>query len=137
MDHITIGIGNEKHCTNKACQKTWVSSWTSSSKKLHTSTLSSSLCYQFKNIQNITGKLDFEAVITVVQTLKLTKLNYCNSLLVGTPDYCLSHLQHIQNMACRVVCNLRKYDHVMASIKTLHLLRVREHISYKTASQVH
>ena len=98
---------------------------------------SSSLCYQLKNIQNIRGKLDFETAKTVVQALILSKLDYCNSLLVGTPDCHLSYLQLIQNMACRVVCNLRKYDHVTASMKTLHWLRVRECISYKIASLVH
>ena len=40
-------------------------------------------------------------------------------------------------MACRVVCNLQKYDHVTASMKSLHWLRVREHISYKIACLVH
>ena len=99
--------------------------------------MSSSLCYQLKNIQNIKGKLDFEAAKTVVQALILSRLNYCNSLLVGTPDCYLSHLQHIQNMACRVVCNMRKYNHVTASMKTLHWLKLREHISYKIASLVH
>ena len=95
------------------------------------------MCHQLKNIQNIRGNLDFEAAKTVVQALILPKLDYCNSLLVGTPECHLSWLQHIQNMACRVVCNLRKYDHVAASMKSLHWLIVREHISCKIACQVH
>ena len=73
----------------------------------------------------------------MVQPLILSQLDYCNSLLVETPECHLSHLQHIQNMACRVVCNLRKYDHVTASMKSLHWLRVRECISYKIAYVVH
>ena len=40
-------------------------------------------------------------------------------------------------MACRVVCNLRKYDHVSTSMYLLHWLRVREHITYKIAYLVH
>ena len=104
---------------------------------MHINKLSSSLCHQLRNIKNIRGKLDFEAAKTVVQALILSKLDYCNSLLVGTPECHLSHLQHIQNMACRVVCNLRKYDHVTASMKSLHWLRVREWISYKIAYLVH
>ena len=115
-----------------------VSLWISSSKyTTHINRPSSSLCYQLKNIQNIRGKLDFEAAKTVVKALILSRLDYCNSLLVGTPNCNLSHLQHIQNMVCRVVCNLRKYDHVTASMKTLHWLRVRACISYKIASLVH
>ena len=104
---------------------------------MHVNKFSSSLHHQLKNIQNIRGKLDFEAAKTVVQALILSKLDYCNSLLVGTPECHLSQLQCIQNVACRVVCNLRKYDHVTASMKSLHWLRVRECISYKIACLVH
>ena len=104
---------------------------------IHFNKLSFSLYHQLRNIQNIRGKLYFEASKPVVEALILSKLDYYNSLLVGTPEYHLSHLQHIQNMACRVVCNLRKYDHITASMKSLHWLRVREWISYKIAYLVH
>ena len=103
----------------------------------HINHLSSSLCYQLRNIHNIRGKLDFNTAKTVVQALILTKLDYCNSLLAGTPECHLSWLQCVQNMACRVVCNLRKYDHVSASMYSLHWLKVRECITYKIAYLVH
>ena len=103
----------------------------------HINHLSSLLCYQLRNICNIRGKLNFNTAKTVVQALILSKLNYFNSLLSGTSECQLSRLQHIQNMACRVVCNLRKYDHVSASMYSLHWLKVREHITYKKAYLVH
>ena len=99
----------------------------------HINYLSSLLCHQLRNIWNIWGKLNFDAAKTVVQALILSKLDYCNSLLVGTPECHLSWLQCVQNMACRVVFNLRKYDHVSASMNSLHWLRVRECITYKIA----
>ena len=103
----------------------------------HINYLSSSLCHQLRNIQNIRGKLDFDTVKTVVQALILSKLDYCNSLLIGTPECHLSWLQCVQNMACRVVCNLRKYDHVSALMYSLHWLKVRECVTYKIAYLVH
>ena len=103
----------------------------------HINHLSSSLCYQLRNIHNIRGKLYFNTAKTVVQALILSKLDYCNSLLAGTPECHLSWLQLVQNMACRVVCNLRKYDHVSASMYSLHWLKVRECITYKIAYLVH
>ena len=132
-DNITIRIGNEnivpiEHVRNlgifmdKLCKNT-----------MHINKLFSSPCHQLKNIQNIRAKLDFEAAKTVLQALILSKLDYYNSLLVGTPECHLSQLQYIQNMACRVVCNLRKYE----SMKSLHWLTVREHISYKITCLVH
>ena len=103
----------------------------------HINHLSSSLCQQVRNIRNIRGKLDFNTAKTVVQALILSKLDYCNSLLVGTPGCHLSWLQCVQNMACRVVCNLRKYDHVSASMYSLHWLKVRECITFNIAYLVH
>ena len=73
----------------------------------------------------------------MVQALILSKLDYCNSLLAGAPQCHLSQLQHVQNMAYRVVCNLRKYDHMSASMYSLHWLKVKECITYKIAYLVH
>ena len=103
----------------------------------HINYLSSSLYHQLRNIWNIRGKLDFDTAKLVVQALILSKLNYCNSLLVGTPKCHLSHLQCVQNMACRVVCNLRKFDHVSSSMFSLHWLKVRECITFKIAYMVY
>ena len=103
----------------------------------HINYLPSLLCYQLRNIHNIRGKLNFDTAKTVVQALILSKLDYCNSLLAGTPECHLSWLQQVQNMACRVVCNLRKYDHVSALMYSLHWLKVRECITHKIAYLVH
>ena len=63
-------------------------------------------------------------------------LDYCNSLLAGSAKYQLEKLQRVQNMACRVVNNLRKYDHISASLMGLHWLKVKECIEYKIACLV-
>ena len=137
IDHITIGMSSEnivpiEHVRNLGFFMDKLFKNTTHINKLY-----SSLCHQLKNIQNIRGKLDFEAAKTVVQALILSKLDYFNSLSVETPECHLSWLQYIQNMTCRVVWNLRKYDHVTASMKSLHWLRVWECISYKIACLVH
>ena len=36
-------------------------------------------------------------------------------------------------MACRIVCNLRRYDHITDSMKDLHWLKVHQRIHYKVA----
>ena len=137
IDNIIINIGSKniipvEHVRNlgfvmdRFCKNT-----------KHINHLSSSLCYQLRNICNIRGKLDFDTAKAVVQALILSKLDYCNSLLAGTPECHLSWPQHVQNIACRVVCNLRKYDHVSASMYSLHWLKVRESITYKIAYLVH
>ena len=61
----------------------------------------------------------------------MSNLDCCNSLLAGTAEYQLDKLHCLQNMACRVVCNLCKYGHVSTRIKSLHWLKICERIAYK------
>ena len=43
----------------------------------------------------------------------------------------------IQNMACGVICNLHKYGHVTAALKSLLRLKIDERILYKIAMLVY
>ena len=45
----------------------------------------------------------------------------------------LTKLQGIQNMACRIVCNLKKFDHISWPMYDLHWLCIQETIDYKIA----
>ena len=71
-----------------------------------------------------------------MQTLVLSKLDYCNSLLIGVNEYNLNKLQKIQNMACRVINNLRKHDSITSHLQDLHWLKMRERIKYKILMMV-
>ena len=99
-------------------------------------TVSTTYC-QIRNIQKIRSKLDIESTRTVVQALVLSRLDYCNSMLQGSADYQLHKLQKIQNMACRVVCNLNKHDHVSDHMEALHWLKICERICFKIATLMH
>ena len=61
-------------------------------------------------------------------------MDYCNSHLISTPNYQLERLQRIQNMTCRIVCNLRKCDHVMDSMHDPDWLYIKERITYKVTT---
>ena len=84
-----------------------------------------------KNIARICSLLTSEAPKIIVQGLVISKLDYCNTLLLGTSNYQLSRLQTIQNMGWRVISNLKKHDHVSNAMKELHWLKVQEQIQYK------
>ena len=87
-----------------------------------------------KDVRSICLHINQDTANLLVQALVLSKLDYCNSLLSDSAQYELHKLQRVQNMACRVVYNLRKYDHVTANMRNLHWLRIHKCITYKLAS---
>ena len=84
-----------------------------------------------KNIVRIHSLLKPEGAKIIVQGLVISKLDYCNTLLLGTSGHQLSRIQMIQNMGCRVISSLKKCDHVSNAMKELHWLKVQEWIQYK------
>ena len=42
-----------------------------------------------------------------------------------------TELQTVQNMGCRVIKYLRKFDHITEAMKDLHWLKIPEHIQFK------
>jgi hypothetical protein len=68
---------------------------------------------------------------TLVMTLVISKIDNCNSLLVGLPKYLISRLQNVQNAAARVVVGARKYEHITPILKDLHWLPIELRITFK------
>jgi len=62
-----------------------------------------------------------------------SRLDYCNSLLVGIREGLLDRLQRVQNAAARLITGTRKYDHITPVLSALQWLPVRQRIIYKLA----
>ena len=99
---------------------------------IHTNKMSSNIYIILKKIAHIRDLLTKDATKTVVQTLVTSKLDYCNSVLLGTPQYNIEKLQRLQNMACRIIKRLRRYDHISEALKDLHWLPIHECIVFET-----
>ena len=99
----------------------------------HINKLTSSTFNQLMNIRRIHLKLDWETTKYIIQALVISKLDYCNSLLLRSADYQLNKMQWIQNMACRIVCNLHKFNNVTSSMQGLHWLKIPYQIQFKIA----
>ena len=72
-----------------------------------------------------------------MQALVLSKIDYCNSLLLSTPKYNLDTLLHMQNIACRIIYTTEKYNSITPLLMDLYWLKVNERIWYKVAVMVH
>ena len=104
---------------------------------IHINKMNSNIYITLKKVAHIRDLLTKEATKTVVQTLVMSKLDYCSIVLLGTPQYNIEKLQRLQNMACRIVKRLRKYDHVCEALKDLHWLPIHECIVFKTCMNMY
>ena len=89
------------------------------------------------NIYKIWSHINMDTIKIIIQALVVSKLDSHNSLLAGTAGYLLDKLQCIQNMACRVITNLHKYDHISENMMALHWLKIHERIMYKIVCLVY
>ena len=73
----------------------------------------------------------------LVQALVLSKVDYCNSLLLGSSQYNIRKLQRLQNMCARIIYRAHKYDRITPFLMELHWLKIEEWIEYKVAVLVY
>jgi len=57
-------------------------------------------------------------------------LQYCSTVLAGTPAVQLNRLQSLSNAAVRLVFSARKYEHTSPLLRELHWLKVSERIQF-------
>ena len=77
-----------------------------------------------KNIARVHNLLTPKAAKIIIQGLVISKLHYCNGLFLGVSAHQMNELQIVHNMCCRIIKNLRKYDHIADTIKDLHWLKI-------------
>ena len=85
-------------------------------------------------LSRVRSLLKHEAANAVAVCLILSKLDYCNSLLVGLPQAQIKRLQAVWSSAASVVVRQRKRDHITPTIRELYWLPVRNRILYKLLS---
>ena len=70
---------------------------------------------------------------TLITSYILSQLDYCNCLLMGTPNSVIQPLQKIQNFAARLVLLAPRHHHSNTSPGKTALASHSEHIKYKVA----
>ena len=100
----------------------------------HVSNICKSAYLELRRISSVRHYLSTDATKTLVCAFVLSKIDYCNSLLAGLPQYLLRKLQRIQNNAARLVLRRSKFEHVTPLLHSLHWLPVSERIDYKLST---
>ena len=99
----------------------------------HVSIIALTHYFQLHNLAYIRRFLTNTATATQVSAFALSRIDYCNSLLIGSTNDVTSHLQRIQNYAARVILRLPKSSRITTHLKSLRWLPVKVRSTYKIA----
>ncbi len=84
-----------------------------------------------RNISAVRPFLTESAAEQLVHAFITSRLDYCNSLLYGLPDYKIQRLQRLQNTAARIIVRCPKISHITPVLFKLHWLPVQMRIRFK------
>ena len=100
---------------------------------VHVSNIARTCYFEQRRLASIRRFLTSTATATLVSAFALSRIDYCNSLLLGTTHDMTSHLQRIQNNAARVILRLPKSSSITRHLKSLHWLPFKVRSTYKIA----
>ena len=92
------------------------------------------ICYaNLHMLRKFKHHLSSSAMHSLVQAFVISRIDYANALYYGIPDCHMKKLQRVQNMAARLLHNLKLTDHITPALITLHWLPVKQRCVYKIA----
>ena len=92
---------------------------------------------ELRGINSIRDLLSVDAVKILIHSLVLSHINYCNSLLVGLPQYLFKRLQGFQNAAARSILRTSRSKNISPLLQNLHWLPVNRRTLHKVAALYH
>ena len=88
--------------------------------------------YHLRQIRGIRRSLSDVAARSAVQAFIMSKVDYCNSVLLGLSATMVDRVQRLMNAAARLILRLPKFSHISAQMRDdLHWLPVQERIRFK------
>ena len=104
----------------------------------HVTTVSGQCFYQLRQLRSVRQSLDTESITTLIRAFVSSRVDYCCSLLIGSPRSVTDKLQRVLNAAARVITNSSKYDSGLSWTlhHDLHWLDVTERIQFRVAATV-
>ena len=87
--------------------------------------------YHPRNIAIVRKFLSHKHCEILIHAFVTSRLDFCNSILSGLPQYLIEKLQYVQNSAALLLTGSRKHEHITPVLRELHWLPVNERINFK------
>ena len=87
--------------------------------------------FHIRNLYMIKDFVNKKNLITLVHSLIVSKVDYCNSLFIGLPNVTLKKVQSVLNRAARLIFNLPPRAPTTSSLIELHWLPVKARVEFK------
>ena len=89
--------------------------------------------YHLWALRHIRHLVPQDVAHTLACSIVMSRMDYCNSLLIGAPEYVISRLQRVQNNLARIVTGSSHQTHAAPLLFALHWLPIRHRMEYKLA----
>ena len=86
---------------------------------------------QLRKSNSIPQYLTTNAVKTLVQSVVISRLDYCNSTYIGLPTTTTHKLQLSHNAAARIINKTRRHEHITPILQELHWLPITKRVQFK------
>lgn len=98
----------------------------------HVTGLTSTLYYYIRQLRTIRKSLSVNTCHALVRAMILSRLDYCNGLLVGAPAYLLKQMDGVMRAAARLILQLPRICSVTLEMRqNLHWLDISSRIDFK------
>ena len=82
----------------------------------HVTSVSGQCFYQLRQLRLVRQSLYIESTTTLIRASVSSRVDYCCSLLIGSPRSVTDKLQRVLNAAARVITNTKKYESGLSRI---------------------
>ena len=89
--------------------------------------------YHIRSLRHVRWATSADVANSIAFAIVGARLDYCNSLLLGTWKTNIVKLQRPQNSTARVVTRTRKFDSIIPVLQRLHWLPIQSRRTYKIA----
>jgi hypothetical protein len=88
--------------------------------------------YFLRQLRPVRRCLTTDAAKILINSLIVSRVDYCNAILTHLPQYQIHRIQLILNAAARYIHQIDRFSHISPTLHKLHWLKSPERIEFKT-----